>query len=142
MSLSIFSGEFLTKLKTVFGKTEWQQKRLTSDSAGIAIASDLNFENLTIGKTYKLTINIYGTSNTDVSAYNNNTDSGYIIARARFDGDTSYQSGVGVFTATSSSIRVKNNANTTLFGGIFDDGSLTNAILEELPNHEETTKFN
>jgi hypothetical protein len=140
-------ASFLTKLKLVFGKTLFQTKILTADNNGGngTVHSDLTFNNLTIGRSYRITgvvriINQNGGN--DLIAVHN----GVTVARTRhYDGDNGPNSTCpiyGFFTATTTVLTFETafkNGSSTISGDPVDP--VTAVTLEELPNHEATTQW-
>ena len=127
--------------------TKWQRKDLSSSVSVGGVLSDITFNNLISGKTYKISGNIrIETSNDgDGDVDVRNTDNSIIVSNV---GQLNGVSATG-FKAFPSSfdaifIAASNGSLTFLFAEtgtnqVFSDG--TYAILEELPNHVEVTDF-
>ena len=155
----IFSSKWLNKL---FGttqfldaieaatKTLWQRKNLTANTSGTGLINDLTLNNLEIGKTYRLggqlsVLSINSSVNSKEMRIDINNGATRINRTGANSGDTgTYISIVGlntIFTATDTTLTfdMTNVVNTYISGNTLDD---TFVILEELPSHEVTTKFN
>ena len=129
-------GETITaqKLNENFDKVKinkWQEKLYEGNS------TDFNFSNLTIGKFYRLTINVVkntGSSAVNVNCYNGSDSSGPFIVQNYLNDNT----GRG-----NSSVRIFEASNSNIFcTGV--GGSLTNlanTTLEELNNYEKTSSW-
>jgi len=125
-------------------KTKWQTKYLSSDFTSNGVISDLTFNNLEIGKTYRLNLKlsqVTGGSQYYIDAKNGAA----IICRADIPA-ASYQKRLNVinqiFMATATDV--------TFTAGSYDGGEIiygdggkynTNATLEELPLHEQTAQW-
>lgn len=130
---------------------KWQQKFLSGDVTFNTTLGDLTFNNLEIGKTYRvnlhafmgdnqgsnsgITLSVVHDGNTLAAATHTSDDatgpsnSGYDVTTAPF-----------VATATTVTFVSTGMGGTdTIFGT--GDASETNAVLEELPNHVETTQW-
>lgn len=144
MSLKTFSTSWLTKLigttevQTVT-KTKWQQKYLAGNTSSAGILTALTFNNLTIGKTYRvgLHVDFQGTGAKRIDIYNGATQ----LTRLEMSGGSSelntFTSKIFVATATTVTFDFA-VASSQLQGS---DLTSTSAILEELPNHELTTQW-
>ena len=125
-------------------KTKWQKKTYTgSITAATSGISELAFSNLTIGKTYKITLSaeilVSGNSSTEqmgIQVVNNSN----IVARleSRHDQGTADNKGlmassVGIFKATAATLTTSVDKAGT--------GTVVNpkVFLEELPDHEEVS---
>jgi hypothetical protein len=132
-------------------KTKWQRKLLgTSITATTATLTDLTFNNLVVGKTYRATLQAYvsitGTSATEegfVEIYHNSAALGTVVLRsdAVSDRHDLRASTSVIFTAAATTLTANyyESGTTTLVGG-----SLLSATwmqLEELGSYEETTAF-
>ena len=153
--LSLDSKYDVSSTLTSYTKTKWQQKVLAStDFLGGNASSNLTtltFNNLSVGKTYRLSMLAYlstynGPSSFSdgnaLDAYHNSVlileakDSRYIGSSI---GQSSTIGATTVFTATATTVTFVHrsaNGNTTV---TLDDGSWV--LLEELPNHEATTQW-
>lgn len=134
MSLSIFSGEFLTKLKTVFGKTLYQIKSATHNTS--STVAGVTFNNLEIDKAYRITASAAilgnGTARYDMS-WNQSDLVDWRLIDANGQGPQ----------YTYSKVFVADQTTLELTMSIVDSGSGAELelILEELPNHEVTTQW-
>lgn len=132
---------FLTKLKAVFGITYWQLKRMSSNTSAIGVIPSLTFNNLEIGKTYRvlLHVNFQGTGQKKIRAENGVA----VVAVAEMSaGSTELNQDVmAVFTASDTILTFFNATSNSQIQGGGSDNEGTFAILEELPNHIETTKW-
>lgn len=145
---------FLTKLKAVFGKTLYQRKFLPNDATASGDYGSLTFNNLTVGKTYKAFINFRGVSRTGQSnsprlrLYSGPNQTGTEYGGTLYDPDTTSSSWTVIwestvhFVANSTTMYAFINADGSNF--LVGDGTVsrTYIVLEELDNHELTTKFN
>lgn len=149
---SFLSNNFLNKLKAVFGRTYYQYKFLQGNQAGTGLVSDLQFDNLEIGKKYRIIFfySINWTS-TAVGTHRIQVVNGLdAIGLSHLGG--SHNSGNNIstlgldnkFTASATTITFEiTSANAIqLRGAVGENFSTTWARLEELPNDEVTTKFN
>jgi hypothetical protein len=140
-----------TSLKlSEYTKTKWQVRILPGNiSSNTTDISSLRFINLVVGRTYKLAMQM------DTSLTNNNfrtatlaaIHNGVTIAKVRSGSantgnEVNYGMGTTVnFTASATTLTF--NAFFTNPGSILGDGTraATFVMLEELPNHEETTQW-
>tara|TARA_R110000868_G_C10973188_1_gene771509 strand:+ start:51572 stop:52042 length:471 start_codon:yes stop_codon:yes gene_type:complete len=143
---NLMSATFLTKLKAVFGKTLYQTKYLSGNVAINTILGDLTFNNLEIGKKYKLTSCFVYTdtdviTNANVAALVNGNNVDYVRMATSGTGVVKVTS-IAIFDALGTTLTFETtgfgNNNTIYSGGVI--GSYV--ILEELPNHEATTQWN
>jgi hypothetical protein len=131
-------------------KTKWQVRILPSHISGNTTdISSLRFINLVVGRTYKLSMQM------DTSLPNNTfrtatlaaIHNGVTIAKVRSGSastgnEVNYGMGTTVnFTASATTLTF--NASFINPGFILGDGTraATFVMLEELPNHEETTQW-
>lgn len=124
--------------------TKWQRKDLTSSISSTGDITQLSFNGLTVGKTYRYSAVLY------VDLVNNNDyniivrhDGNTIGGNARFRSSSSTFNGSSyisvIFEATDTSVILD---AATMGGSIRGDLNKRNyAILEELPNHTEVTDF-
>lgn len=140
--LDLFNRFDTTQKLSEYTKTKWQKKTMTTNNT----PSQMNFNNLVPGRTYRLRAQAYVYGDVTV---------GDVTMIASHDGNEVLQittleqnpywhpSGIiagssGLFTATATTITfTKTGGGGNLYAGASD----TFAILEELPNHEETTDF-
>lgn len=134
--------EFVTYLSSIFGKTKFQQKFLLADNGGGAL-TDLTFNNLEIGKKYKVTMQgmIDGAGSTAsgyIRAFHN---SAQILEASVANSSIHGNSSSRLFVATATTLTFTYVSNSA--GDIQGNGTdaETWAILEELPNHEVTTQW-
>jgi hypothetical protein len=134
------------------GETLYQTRYLTADiTTTTADITDLKFENLTIGKKYRLTIHglglIQGDTATEIVriAGTNGAQTSLAYWKIRNDGSNDANeialTSSEIFTATASTVIIDCaiTGTNTLRGN--DNNIETWAQLEELPQHTETTKF-
>ena len=134
---------------------KWQKKNLqatinTGAGSNFTNVPDLAFDNLEIGKTYKLHLKAHlvftGTSVTELARLDANHD-GIAITHLESRNDqqgerTDLAAGVTtIFTAAATTITFELESNVT--GTVLLEASPdeTYSILEELPNHIETSDF-
>lgn len=133
-----------------YTKTKWQTKFLTSTiSTSTNDISDLRFNNLSVGKTYRVTYQYHaeGIGSNDSSAYLTIRNNAQNILRARqnsnFSDRTTHLSfgGGAVFVATDTTLNVdwSEGATWSLLGG--SNYTATWIQLEELPNHEQNSTW-
>ena len=149
--LKIFSTEWLAALiskgslvTTTTSKTKWQRRNnAVQYTANQADIPSLRLSNLTVGKTYRLSMQISiinGDAAGQVDAFHN----GSVIATVSSK-TTSVNNNDRIIAGTSSIFTA--TATTVTFNYIeFDiaaqlDVADTFVILEELPNHEVTTDW-
>ena len=139
---------FLDKLKLVFGKSLVQTKFLSTNNNTTGIKSELGYSNLSVNKWYKLKIyHAMGWAAT-TQALNvvqiSNGGNEILVSQLggqHNSGNSVKTSSYVIFQATGTTIEVAlTNTGASVLSG---NGtlSLTHTQLEELPNHEETTKF-
>ena len=127
-------------------KTLWQKKILsaTYTTVGINTLGNLSFNNLTIGKSYEVTIQ--GTfKNSVIDNLHGELkmkDGAVDICKSHVQNSWNSSSSSSVFIATSTTLAAEvyiNIAGTQLLG----DGTSrkTYTILEELPSHAQTTQW-
>ena len=127
-----------------YTKTKWQKKYVLSLLTGTGAVSDLTFNNLTIGKTYRasgiIRFQITGAA-TDFIQYNLTGASTDMIAFYRHDTagfNTASACGFCVeFVAQSTTLGVSLSTNSTSR----QTTTATFMVLEELPNHEVTSQW-
>lgn len=126
--------------------TKWQRKTPSGNFAGNGVITGLTFNNLVIGKIYRVTwqfrkntfgggtdsINIEYSSGTAIVSPTFTTAKGDANGIDELTSGSSY-----IFEATETIIRANVTANTG--GNVAQNG--TYMILEELPLHTETTDF-
>lgn len=109
-----------------YTKTRWQKKVITQ-------FSEMNFNNLTVGKTYRFTMTMYnGTDSTIGNAVMNHNNA--MLLQVYLNNTTGFAfSNSVVFVASA----------TTLVGQTLQmaTGDLLHMTLEELPNHEQTNQW-
>lgn len=145
-ALSIFSTAWLAKLfnTEIFvskTKTKWQLKRLDGNVTAAGIMPSLTFNNLTIGRTYRITlhVNYQGIGQKKVVINNGAVVVG-VSEMAAGSSELNLDT-VAVFLATATTLTFdKIAANAQIQGGSADNEG-TFSLLEELPNHEITTDW-
>ncbi len=138
--------------------TKWQTKFLSSTvnvtGSGITNVSDFTFNNLQIGKTYRITLN----GRIDLNPSTGATEqvilvakhNGNAVASIEFRQDDSASdnqrigvAGTGIFTATATSLTV--DLVHTCTNGTLQTPNVSHyssaATIEELPSHAETSDF-
>jgi hypothetical protein len=150
--LSLNSKYDTTQALSEYTKTKWQVRILPGNiSSNTTDISSLRFINLVVGRTYKLSMQI------DTSLTNNNfrtaaltaIHNGVSIAKVR---SGSANTGNEVNYGMGTTINFTASATTLTFNATFVNGGLayilgdgtrafTFVMLEELPNHEETTQW-
>lgn len=130
-----------------YTKTKYQVKILGANLTTSGAVAALSFNNLTIGKTYRFVAQVNGDHNGVAGSVNLGftfTNGATSIGRV-YNKDTSGQEEwsdgtESVFVATASVIT---STLERAGGRILGDGTLygTYVILEELPNHEQTTQW-
>ncbi len=134
-----------SELSNSITKGKFQRKSMSIESLSLGPVSGLRFNNLTIGKTYKVNLNCYfdgkntGVSGFEASIYNGAS----IIPNTQMtvehgEPDERFANGfstIFVATATTMDFRL-----TKLYG--LPTWVSINFDLEELPFHEQTTQFN
>lgn len=141
-------GKEISTYVTDETKTKWQRKILSGNISSVQDIADLQFNNITIGKTYRIGGTMFGIGGNSIS----------IIDFYSGAGGTGQQYGVtGLLENAAGLVYPRFGINTlfvaqstTLFaranisgGTIFGNGTLaqTNITLEEVPNHEITTDW-
>ena len=146
---AIFSTKWLTKLKSLFGKTYYQVKILQTDQSNLPDGTAIiTFTGLTIGEHYKIGGLTYHAVTVDAGNTVRFVCGGVIVGRTTMNpsnGGGSADSAFGInetFQAQGETLEfqvVSLSANETIRGnGTREE---THYILEELPNHEVTDKF-
>ena len=126
-------------------ETLWQRKNLTSNiTVDTGEVADLSFYNLTIGKTYKYYVQARVAQDaSDVSVNLTVDHDGATIAASypNHAGAAETDNILVIFTATADKITF--GVSSVSSGTVIQATALnrTYAILEELPQHTETTKF-
>lgn len=141
-AINTFSDKWMTKLVEKLTPsiiTTFQIKKLTSDINVTGVITDLTFNNLTVGKIYKLSGSILGNTfgNGNINIIHNSLNIGNIrIFNMHIDNSFEY-----VFTASNSSVSFD---MTVAAGNVLGNGTIseTFAMLEELPNYVQTTQWN
>ena len=133
---------------------KWQEKLLASDVSGAADGdvSGLSFTGLTVGKTYRVTLQARiqvdsGTNTFRLSYYDQSGGAGNIIARYNYDelesaNQVKTASVTAIFTAQTSNLylrRESTSTNDTISGNSSRGESF--ATLEQLDTHTETTEW-
>lgn len=145
---AFLSTGFLNKLKAVFGKTLYQEKVMSANQTTNGDIADLTFNNLEAGKKYRLTGGLTfsntGDDGNNVQIFNGATQLIFLDSNPNAGGGTQslYLAVSTVFTASADTLTFNANstgANSFVLGN--GSRSISHMILEELPNHEETTKF-
>lgn len=148
---TVFSSNFLNRLKAVFGFTLSQTKFLSANATSAGNMTDLTFNNLEVGKKYRVSgVFVFNAATTNifhrvaVTIFNGSDRVSVHGMAGRYEVTTGANTdGVNtVFTATATQL-------TFLVGGIVSTGRVigtgtregTFITLEELPNHVETTKW-
>lgn len=126
-----------------YTKTKWQKKILTNYPTVIGTLAELSFNGLTIGKTYQITLQAHHFNANNVATELQYKTNGTIISRSQYDPDSttprrSIHGSTAIFTAENSVLEAF--VSQTDPSGHFENTD-TWAILEELPNHEETTQW-
>lgn len=127
---------------------KWQHKLLSSNITVDGTMSDLTFNNLEVGKHYRVSLQASivtdGIDSVDISITHNSATIGFIQSRegdiTSTDQETS--SVVSVFKATATTltfVAVSIGPGSLIAGN--NTRGLTYATLEELPLHQETTKW-
>jgi len=130
---------------------KWQKKALTSDENTDQTLSDMTFSNLTVGKTYRLSVqaqfSLTGNSSTSLALIDithNSAVIGRIQARTdSYSGNDDRRFTIGwsfPFVAAASTLTFEYNQGTTN-DTVEGSGGATFAILEELPTHVETSEW-
>lgn len=124
-------------------KTKWQRKELGAQVSINGAIAALGFSNLEIGKSYRLTTQTHHYVSANINSILDYTNGAQNLIHSEHDPETSAtnRGTLGhcrVFTATATSIL----ATATVVGGSAIEPFETWALLEELPNHEETTDWN
>ncbi len=121
-------------------KTKYKKKIIPADIGNIGSMelSDLRFVNLEIGKKYKCSFSVMLVSSGDASVVMRHNGVDLATARTR-DSGSSTVSGTAIFTATTSTLYFFSNSNASAY--VQGTASRSYAILEEVPNHEETTQW-
>lgn len=151
--LSTFSTGWLTKLKSLFGKTYTQTKFTTGNHTTNADIAQLQFNNLEIGKWYRISGTVAfsaisgGPDNIDLNFFSGasgtGTRYGILTAGLAANGQVDRKSPNIIFQAVSTNLYCLAASITSGNAILGDSGNVGTKIqLEELPNHEETTKFN
>jgi hypothetical protein len=133
-----------TETLSEYTKTKFQEKTLLANKTTVGAIPDLTFSNLTIGKTYRISAQYNISFNGAATDYISITTSGAaVLSLSYFRWDTSgfvstqRYSPSYVFVALTSTLTLSLTGNTnsqTLTAG-------AKAVLEELPNHEETSQW-
>lgn len=130
----------------------WQQKTLSGNvsrtSSGTSQVTDLTFNNLEAGKTYRLTgtfrLQRTGNSSGNSANFNGSYPGGAMnLGYARADGlggDLSYGSGISQIFTPSADGSLTFQLSTGISGGILY-ANTTYLMLEELPFHAQTSKW-
>jgi hypothetical protein len=150
MSLKIFSTGWLAELVgkseiQAVTKTKWQRKQnAVQYTANQTDIPSMRFSNLTIGKTYRLSMQISvinGDSSAQVFAIHNGSAIAAVSNKTTSvnNNDRSIAGTSTIFMATATTLTF----NYVEFdpAGQLDAGEDTFAVLEELPNHEVTTDW-
>jgi len=115
-------------------KVKWQHKTMVANQTSSGVISDLTFNNLEVGQTYRITStwDWQNTSNKRVDIYNGSTMLGLMI-----------QDGTSELTSEWSKIFVAgyNSLTFTKVDSNSQIQSSTFVILEELPLHEQTSQW-
>lgn len=128
---------------TAFTKVKYQNKTLLANKTTSGVATDMTFNNLVAGRTYRVSLTGYvdSTSNADPSGYILNTDGNAV---AYFGHDQAITGTfVDYFAVTTRPFVAPINGSVT-FSKNFATGTWylgMVATLEELPNHEVTTQW-
>ena len=136
---------------------KYQKKQVQALTTTTGLLGDLAFQNLEIGKTYKLTFQLFGQwlsagaqtlarVKIEFATAPFNLIQQVAINIADNNGTTEVQStAVAIFEAESTQINFNAdlgwNSNVRILGDTFAGANATYAILEELPNHVETTDW-
>jgi hypothetical protein len=125
----------------------WQQKFLTANiSATTVNIADLRFNNLTVGKTYRVTVQgqmVAGDNNGYLSANHN----GVILCNMQNQPggagpeDRFIQTMVAIFVATATTVTFNFTENTNVVLEGNGTSTQTWSMLEELPHHAVTTQW-
>jgi hypothetical protein len=135
-----------TSLKlSEYTKTKWQKKtNIVQYLSNQVDIPSLRFSNLTLGKTYRVTMQmsiINGDSSGQVDAIHNGLVIATVTNKTTITGnnDRSINGTSALFVATATTLTF----NYTEFDAAaqLDGNADTFVILEELPNHEETTQW-
>lgn len=138
----LLSANFLSKLKGLFGITYWQRK--TVSVSANQTGDIITFNNLTLGATYRATaymhlIDVEGSAENATFNFKNGST---LVSTPNLvfnpsEANTKSLTVVEVFTA--------DDVAATLIGNLsvndYSSTSKMTIILEELPNHEQTTAW-
>ena len=130
----------VTQKLSEYTKTKWQMKYVLSTFSGTGIITALTMNNITIGKTYRVKVKLLegnsGGGNVQAKIYDGATELSFINFAA--PASNGYYETSKVFVATGTTVTVDMLTNPrNIAPGIAN----SYIILEEKPNHEETTDF-
>lgn len=133
----------------ILPSVKYQQKFLSADQTTNGTMSDLTFNNLEIGKTYKVILKALiragGTDSVNVSIIHNSNTLDRVTIRNSGGGvfDIGTAAGTAIFTAAASTLTFDASSIDDASSEIAGNGTATEtyAILEEHPNHEETSQW-
>jgi hypothetical protein len=123
-------------------KTKWQRKTTSVNYTTVQEIGPLRFNNLTVGRTYRIILSAMfdNANNEDSEITVSNGDGSQILRLGLHQTLTGTMipriSATAIFTYVGSSPIIFNKAGP---GGTVLSGA--SAILEELPNHEQTTQW-
>ena len=165
--LSMFSTGWLSSLSSIFGKTKYQRKNLLVSASQAPSTSvhitQMDFNNLVIGKTYRITHQVWSALQ-NVVGHIDNWQVSYRMSGSKVlnlgHGEPATNGTTGGAYGGSASVPFVATATTlefwfTVGGGsgagmsvvlygqdaFAAPGQVTFAIIEELPNHTVTTEW-
>lgn len=121
-------------------KTKWQKKIMTTANT----PSQMNFSNLELGKTYRLSLHAYMQVDGSESAIElSATHNGGYLTRLQINGgtaaDIASEKGTSIiFVATGTTVTF---SQASVGGNPTISANITHATLEELPLHEQTSQW-
>lgn len=133
-------------------ETKWQRKDLTSAFTTTGEVTDVTFNNLTIGNTYnvsgKVKVESVSSTTSQQRAIVKIVNGGDIVVlEFRYDASSQtkfiqdHQSFSMTFIATNTKLHMNMDTRILLNLGAGSPSAYTFMLLEELPNHTETTDF-
>lgn len=122
--------------------TRWQKKTLPSQITSNGVISALGFNNLEVGKTYRLITQIHHLCVNNITSRLAYTNGSSTVLVSEMDpegvgGVRRTSGGSAIFTAMATTL----TATATVSGGAAIENGDTWAILEEVPWHEQTIKW-
>jgi hypothetical protein len=141
MPFSLFSTAWLAKLQSLFGITRYQTKTLASNITAIGVITQLSFNNLQAGKTYRLSgyVGVTSAVATDDPTVYATDPSGNTLF---LTGSANTPAGQFIYTGFNSIFTAQVSGQLQILKlyatGTVNEGKAT---LEELPNHTPTTDW-